>query len=95
MRAMSLLVAVILMFSALPVVSADMVDVIQCGSELIEVGDPVSKVLDNCGEPSYTVGSKWFYNRGPTKYDAVIYFDGDQVSDLEELPTKSPPPQRK
>jgi hypothetical protein len=95
MRAMSLLVAGILMFSALPVVSAEIVNVIQCGSELIEVGDPQSKVLDNCGEPSYTVGNKWFYNRGPTKFDVIIYFDGGEVSDLEELPTKSPPPRRK
>jgi hypothetical protein len=63
-------------------------DVLSCGTRLIERGATVMDVLKNCGEPTYKDGDKWFYDRGPTQFDVVIYIDGGQVTYMEELDTK-------
>ncbi len=75
-RILALLLIGILVGS--PVSGAE-VSSIQCGTEVVKLGDSENDVLEKCGDPSYTVGSAWIYNMGLSKPLKVIHFGGADI----------------
>lgn len=60
-------------------VSGVEVSSIQCGTEVVKLGDSENDVLEKCGDPSYTVGKAWVYEMGLSKPLKVIHFGGGDV----------------
>ena len=57
---------------------------IWCGRSVIRVGDPMHKVRQECGEPSYERGNQWMYDRGPGYFTIVIRFVGGKVAYIKD-----------
>lgn len=85
MRAVKYLIVALILWAPGPAVRADEVDVIQCGTYLIHVGDQEYDVLRKCGEPTYREGDRWIYDKGPAEFPRVIQMDGGEVTYMEVL----------
>jgi len=57
-----------------------------CGETIIENGMQRAMVLEYCGEPTAREGDQWIYDRGDEQFLVVLHFDGDQVSEIEQVP---------
>ena len=49
--------------AASPVLAID-VDKINCGTQVVYVGDSEDQLLEKCGEPNADLGDSWVYDEG-------------------------------
>ena len=84
MRAAKAMILALILWAPGPVLAGE-VDVIQCGTHLIHVGDQEYDVLRECGEPTHREGDRWIYDKGPTEFPRVIQMDGGEVTYMEVL----------
>ena len=55
----------------------------RCGTNIVRVGDTDYKVVSICGEPTFSRGNVWFYDRGSTFFVKEIHFMGGKVSRIK------------
>jgi hypothetical protein len=79
MRIVSILALLLIGILVGSPVSGAEVSSIQCGTEIVKLGDSENEVLEKCGDPSYTVGNAWIYDKGLSKPLTVIHFGGPDV----------------
>lgn len=83
--------------AASPVLAAD-VPSVNCGTQVVVLGDSENDVLQKCGSPSYTVGKSWVYETGVSGPGIVIHFGGGdafapkviRMEEVEDLPGDEP-----
>lgn len=64
---------------------AEGTDSFRCGSQIIEVGAPASKVRDACGDPDDIDGYDWTYERGSGQFTIIVHMAPDNtVSSIDQ-----------
>lgn len=64
---------------------------IRCGTDLVDEGDSVIKLLEACGEPTlgdpalYLGTAEWTYNFGPTGFITRVLIRDGRVERIEDL----------
>jgi hypothetical protein len=96
-----LTLAVLLATLLLPVFGARPALAFYCGGHLVQVGDTMESLYENCGPPTLKLtpreegGETWFYSEGPSQFVIKInIFDG-KITAIEEGdygPGFPPPP---
>jgi hypothetical protein len=82
--------AVLLVAFLLPVVAPQPALAFYCGGKLVEVGDSVERLYQNCGAPSLkltpreTGGETWFYNQGSSQFVTKITIFAGKITAIEE-----------
>ena len=57
-----------------------------CGEHIIENGMQKAVVAEYCGQPTTEEDGHWIYDRGEEMFLIVVHFDGDEVSDIQQVP---------
>jgi hypothetical protein len=65
-------------------------DTLQCGTNLVNVGDEVYTLLEKCGEPTLKDGDNWIYNQGPDSLVMVVQIAEGKVQSIQAATTASP-----
>lgn len=58
---------------------------LRCGNDLVSPGATTVEVLIKCGEPTYRLENRWYYDRGPTNFLKELHFVGGKLSKVENL----------
>lgn len=64
-------------------------DALQCGTDLVNVGDAQSDVLQKCGEPKSKDGNEWIYER-PGDLTVIVQFAEGQVLNITNPQQQDP-----
>jgi len=59
--------------------TASAADAIQCGTDLVAVGDSEYKLLQTCGEPTFRDGNQWTYDQGPNSLVKIVTVGNGKV----------------
>lgn len=54
-------------------------DAIQCGTDLVAVGDSEYDLVRKCGEPAYRNGNQWTYDQGPDSLLKIVTVGNGRV----------------
>ncbi len=85
MKTLSLCLVISLILLGSTVALGDPVQSIRCGTHVIEIGDSVATVFQNCGKPTHKDGNVWFYDMGPGESIKVFHMENEQVDSMEEV----------
>lgn len=63
-------------------------ETIRCGTHLITEGDPVTNLLEHCGEPTTRIGNQWIYDFGEDQLVTVVTLRGNDldIDRIEQIP---------
>jgi hypothetical protein len=59
--------------------AASATDAIECGTDLVAVGDSESELLQKCGEPTSRNGNQWTYDQGPNSLLKIVTVGNGKV----------------
>ncbi|MCG6886791.1 MAG: DUF2845 domain-containing protein [Proteobacteria bacterium] len=65
-------------------------DSLQCGTNLVSVGDEEYTLLEKCGEPSMKEGGNWIYNQGQDNLVMVVEISDGKVQSIRTAKTTGP-----